>query len=139
MNISVGLLSATADRGTRSRNFFYRRDERLRRIEASGSPLTSMSTFGKEETPLFRLLDLHDCKLAVDPVALEGGLVTRFHSVEHRRALSTEDHGHTHVHVELLDRTVLDGDLAGGCVDLDHLTVDRLCLRHRDRQRQAMT
>src|SRR5690349_8431288 len=57
-----------------------------------------------------RLLDLLHRELAVDAVGLEFDLVAGLDLLEHRRVLGAPRHRHSVVHVELLDRAVLDGD-----------------------------
>ena len=60
---------------------------------------------------------------------IELHLVAGLDGFEHRGIAGAEHHGHAVVHVELLQRTVLDRDLAGRCIDLGDLAVDEIGLR----------
>src|SRR5712691_8000294 len=80
---------------------------------------------------LLCLLNFRDRELAVHPVGLELHLVASLDLLEHGGVLGAEDHRVTLVEVELLDWAVLDRDLAGGFIDLGHLTVDQSGLRER--------
>src|SRR5579883_1724402 len=79
---------------------------------------------------LFALLHLRDGDAGGLPVGFELHLVADLDLLEHLRILHPEDHRHAvFVHVEVLDGTVLQRDLAGALVDLLHLAVDHGVLR----------
>src|SRR3954451_13087808 len=69
-------------------------------------------------------------------LGLELDLVADLHLPEHRGILDAEGHGHADVHAEVLDRAVLEGDLAGGLVDLSDFALDSVALRGCGGQRQ---
>src|SRR5204862_6710245 len=55
---------------------------------------------------------------------LELDLIADLHLPEHRGVLDAKGHGHTDVHAEVLNRAVLEGDLAGGLVTLSDFALD---------------
>src|SRR6476646_6899972 len=68
---------------------------------------------------------------------LELDLVADLHLLEHRGVLDAEGHGHANVHAEIPDRAVLEGDLAGGLVDLPDFALNAVALRGCGGQRQG--
>jgi hypothetical protein len=63
--------------------------------------------------------------LAVHRLGIELHLVAGLDGLEHGRILCLVDHGHPLIHSELLDRSMLDGDLPGRLIDVRDLAVDQ--------------
>ena len=73
---------------------------------------------------LLNFLNFYDRELSIHAVGLKLDLVTRFDGLEHREVLDAEDHRHPVVHVELLDWSVPNRDLASRFVDFRHLAIN---------------
>src|SRR5262245_22381472 len=89
-------------------------------------PILSLSVFVSSVRLIFLLLalrslfDLGNSELTVHFVGVELDLVSGLDLLEHRRVAGLKHHAHAIVHVELLERAVLDRDLTGVLVHLGH-------------------
>ena len=73
---------------------------------------------------LLGVLDPRQQERAADLLGLELDLVAGLHPLEHRRGGHLKHHGHRR-HVELLDRTVTQGDFFRVLVDTAHLALGK--------------
>jgi Peptidase family M28 len=86
------------------------------------------SAVANPDAPSFGLFDPGDGELSVDAVRNELHPVARLDGSQHRGVAGAEHHGHAVLHVEFLERAVLDGDLARRLIDLGDLAVDQVAL-----------
>src|SRR5215470_11405066 len=77
---------------------------------------------------LLCLFNLRYGVLAAHLFGVELDLIARFDGLEHGGVLRLVNHGHAVLHSEPLGWAMLDGDLAGGLIDLHDLPVDQVSL-----------